>query len=270
MSPPEALLEEAVRAEAARLARRTFLVGGAVAAAARGAGGATPKGASLPLAEWGDPGPLARRTTEADGDAESQPDTRLARTEIDADGLASTRAGPFGPAALPYARPRVLWARGAPELAIMNPMLPVTALTVHPDGLDDLVTTTAPRDMAARIERYRVGHRARGWGDIGYHLVIDRGGAVWQGRSVCWQGAHVKDHNEGNIGVLVMGNFEVQQPTAAQLDTLSRVIADLRRIYRIPNGRVLTHREWAGAQTLCPGRSLQPGVEKIRREGRRA
>jgi hypothetical protein len=124
--------------------------------------------------------------------------------------------------------------------------------------------------MAARIERYRVGHRARGWGDIGYHLVIDRGGAVWQGRSVRWQGAHVKDHNEGNIGVLVMGNFEVQQPAPAQLDTLARVVADLRRIYRIPQGRVMTHREWAGAQTLCPGRSLQPAVERIRRDERRA
>ncbi|MFM7053059.1 MAG: peptidoglycan recognition family protein [Planctomycetota bacterium] len=261
LSPEAMLAEAAARGDLAWPSRRGFVAAGAFAAWALVAGCAPKRVvSSLPGAEWGEPGPMAPPLRETDGDAE-QP---LQRTMIDAAGVASTRAGPFGPAALPYARPRALWAKGAPDLSIMNPMLPVTAMTVHHDGMDDLVTTSAPRDMAARIERYRVGHRARGWGDIGYHLVIDRGGAVWQGRSVLWQGAHVKDHNEGNIGVLVMGNFEVQAPTSVQVATLGRVIADLRRVYRIPASRVMTHREWQGAQTLCPGRALQPRVDEIR------
>lgn len=259
--PPEAMLAAAAaRGDLACPSRRGFLAAGAFAAWALAAGCAPKRMASLPGAEWGDPGPLAPPRMEPDGEA----DDPLPRTVLDAQGVASTRGGPFGPAALPYARPRALWAKGAPDLSIMNPMLPVTALTVHHDGMEDLVTTSSPRDMAARIERYRVGHRARGWGDIGYHLVIDRAGAVWQGRSVLWQGAHVKDHNEGNIGVLVMGNFEVQSPTGVQVATLGRVIADLRRVYRIPGARVMTHREWQGASTLCPGRTLQPRVDEIR------
>ena len=171
---------------------------------------------------------------------------------------------PIAPAALPYARPRWMWTRAQPDYGNINHMLPVTALTIHHDGLTDLIEATDARSSAQRLERYRLGHRARGWADIGYHLVIDRGGTVWQGRSIRWQGAHVKDHNEGNIGVLVMGNFEIQRPTEAQLRSLDRVVHDLMWVYGIAPDAVCTHREWPGAQTLCPGRNLQVRVDELR------
>jgi hypothetical protein len=158
----------------------------------------------------------------------------------------------------------VLWARSGPNRLELNPMLPVTCVTIHHDGLDDLIWSADSTAVADRIEHYRVGHRGRGWADIGYHLIIDRGGVLWQGRSIRWQGAHVQHHNEGNIGVLVMGNFDLQSPTPAQLATLRRVLVDLRVTYRLPRGRVYTHREWQDAQTACPGRRLQPRVDRIR------
>lgn len=139
----------------------------------------------------------------------------------------------------------------------MNPMLPVRYVTVHHDGLDRLESGTAEAAMADRIELYRVGHRARGWGDIGYHFVIDRSGAVWEARSLRYQGAHVKDRNEGNVGVLVMGNFEVQTPTRAQMSSLQTHLYAVCAYFTVPWTRVFSHREWPGAQTLCPGRNLQ-------------
>ena len=169
-----------------------------------------------------------------------------------------------GPAALGWAKPRALWAQAAPEISLMNPMLPVTSVTVHHDGLDKLETGTSTAEMADRIDLYRVGHRAKGWGDIGYHLIIDRAGTLWQGRSIRFQGAHVKNRNEGNIGVLVMGNFQVQQPTKAQLATLSRVLTDLRGQYRVSKSRIYSHREWKGAATSCPGDKLQVAFAKMR------
>ena len=146
----------------------------------------------------------------------------------------------------------------------MNPMLPVRYITVHHDGLDRLCEGTAPQEMAQRIELYRVGHRARGWGDIGYHFVIDRSGVVWEARSLRWQGAHVKDRNEGNVGVLVMGNFEIQTPTTAQLASLQSHTRALSNYFSVPWTRVFSHREWPGAQTLCPGRKLQVEFIAIR------
>jgi len=168
-------------------------------------------------------------------------------------------------AALPWAKPRMLWAKAPPIESRLNPMLPVTCATVHHDGLEDLFWSVRPADVAARIERYRLGHIDRQWADIGYHLVIDRTGVLWQGRSIRWQGAHVHLHNEGNIGILVMGNFDLQRPTAAQLVTLRRALSDLRETYRIARGRIYTHQEWQDAQTACPGRNLQSRMNPIRR-----
>ena len=69
------------------------------------------------------------------------------------------------------------------------------------------------------IRRGHVNHN--GWADIGYHFAVDRAGRVWSCRPLVWQGAHVKDRNEGNIGVLVLGNFEIERPTSAQLNALA-------------------------------------------------
>ena len=94
-------------------------------------------------------------------------------------------------------------------------MTPVRHITIHHDGMPP-VSLNSRAQIAARIEVIRAGHRAKGWGDIGYHFIVDPQGAVWQGRALLWQGAHVKDRNEGNVGVLVLGNFDSTRPTAAQ------------------------------------------------------
>ncbi|MSR40400.1 MAG: N-acetylmuramoyl-L-alanine amidase [Phycisphaerales bacterium] len=209
---------------------------------------------SRPDGIW-DSGPAAATTARASAPTQPKQIAKAPATALVSSG---------GPAALAWAKPRGLWAKGAPEIALMNPMLPVTSITVHHDGLDKLVTGTGTQEMADRIDLYRVGHRAKGWGDIGYHLIIDRSGALWQGRSIRFQGAHVKNRNEGNIGVLVMGNFQIQQPTKAQLTTLTRVLTDLRMQYHVAKPRIYSHREWKGAATSCPGDKLQLAFAKIR------
>jgi hypothetical protein len=246
--------------------RRAFLSASAMGAFGLVACGPQRTEVVLPAADWREPPPArgasavaaapAARPAAAEQAVSNKADTALPDAALPDAALPD--------AALPWAKPRVLWARGGPNRLELNPMLPVTCVTIHHDGLDDLIWSADSASVAERIERYRVGHRGRGWADIGYHLIIDRGGVLWQGRSIRWQGAHVQHHNEGNIGLLVMGNFELQSPTSAQLSTLRRVLVDLRATYQLPRGRVYTHREWDDAQTACPGRRLQPRVERIR------
>lgn len=165
--------------------------------------------------------------------------------------------------------PRAAWARGTPDAELMNPMLPVEHITVHHDGMTPF-TATDYASSAARIELYRNGHRGRGWGDIGYHYVVDREGRIWEGRSLKWQGAHVKNRNEGNLGILVMGNFDEQAPSEKQLAALERHLRACMRRYKVPVSRVRTHREWDGAQTACPGKSLQTRMVSMRANALRA
>jgi hypothetical protein len=243
------------------LPRRQFLTLGGVAMGAAlslAACASAPRTARLPDAVWTDLPDAPRRASSSTASSGMQKPTSPSAA------LAG-EVNPIGEAALPWAKPRFLWAKGPPNQADLNPMLPVTAITVHHDGLEPVIYATDTISMTARIEHYRVGHRGKGWADIGYHLVIDRAGTLWQGRAIRWQGAHVKNRNEGNIGVLVMGNFERQQPTTAQMRTLQKTLVDLMRTYQVPKSRVYTHREWPDADTLCPGKNLQAKVVPLRR-----
>ena len=149
-------------------------------------------------------------------------------------------------------------------MALVNPMLPVKAITIHHDGIPTIFWGEDVATSRARIEFIRRAHRNKGWGDIGYHVVIDRAGRVWEGRPLQWQGAHVKNHNEGNLGILVMGNFEIQQPTAAQLASLDKVVRMARAQWKVSKSNLKSHREWADASTSCPGKNLQGRWATIR------
>ena len=146
----------------------------------------------------------------------------------------------------------------------MNRALPYTRITVHHDGMDRF-RSTLRSDAADRLERIRHAHRGRRFGDIGYHYLIDPAGRVWEGRSLAWQGAHVKAQNENNLGICVLGNFELQSPTSASLDTLDRFVRAQMERYRVPTIRLRTHQEMA--PTLCPGRNLQRHMVAARQRG---
>jgi hypothetical protein len=50
-------------------------------------------------------------------------------------------------------------------------------------------------------------------GDIGYHYIVDRSGAIWQGRRIRYQGAHARGSaNNGNIGIVLLGISRTSSP----------------------------------------------------------
>jgi hypothetical protein len=152
------------------------------------------------------------------------------------------------------ARPNDIYALGG-----------VRRITIHHDGLPP-TSLGSQGAVASRIEMIRQSHvQSRGWADIGYHYIIDPQGRVWQGRNDQYQGAHVKDQNENNLGILCMGNFERQSPSRAQLSSLDRFVALQMQRHGVPMSRVRTHREMA--QTSCPGRNLQSYMVRTRSGG---
>ena len=102
--------------------------------------------------------------------------------------------------------------------------------------------------------------------DDGYHFAVDRAGNVWQARPLQFQGAHVKDHNEGNIGIVALGNFEQQRPTQAQVEAVHRHAREMMVTFNVPPSRLRTHQEWAA--TACPGRHMQRVLVASRSSGR--
>lgn len=261
-STPEALRLAKSAERGIAVARRSFVFFGALFVAGCATSRATQLASSrLPAPEWPD---IPEVGVGAPPGAVCIPPKVDPKT-----GEVQAPAVRFSNGPVPLARPRAAWATAGdvPNIKDMDPMLPPKYITIHHDGMTPFWGVT---DLEARLrlEWIRNGHRGKGWSDIGYHYIVDRAGVVWQGRDVTkWQGAHVKNRNENNIGVMCMGNFMLQRPSAAQVAGLNQTVAQLQRVYRISTANVKTHKEWEGAQTLCPGTNLQSKVLALRKTG---
>ena len=165
-------------------------------------------------------------------------------------------------------RPRSSW-RPAPIRSNKDAMSKIDRVTLHHSGtrFDSLESGVT----ASQLRSIQHHHQAsNGWADIAYHYVVDRAGRIWEGRSLCWQGAHAGNHelNRGNIGVCVLGDYRSQQLTQAQTDSLLRLFESIRTKYTISRSRFYTHREireqnQAGS-TICPGNELTHLMQRFR------
>jgi N-acetylmuramoyl-L-alanine amidase len=163
--------------------------------------------------------------------------------------------------------PRSAWASGglrnSGQRHLMNG---VRRITIHHTAMDasGLQGTAEIGNMLDRIRKEHLRRDSRVV-DIGYHFIIDPQGRVWAGRSTMLQGAHVKDKNEHNLGICVMGNFEVQHPTPAQVRTLNTFVPTQMRRYNVHTSQLFTHRELG--ESACPGASLQQIMREARSRG---
>ena len=98
----------------------------------------------------------------------------------------------------------------------------------------------------------------RGFRDVGYHFGVwrDRSSGefvVRLGRDTADTGAHVRGHNKHTIGVCFEGNFEEEEMPFAELQVGSRLVAELCERFSLNDQRIIPHRDFTGAATLCPG-----------------
>jgi hypothetical protein len=164
----------------------------------------------------------------------------------------------------------------------------IKAATIHhtADG-----NTYAAADVPAILRSMYAYHAvSRGWGDIGYNVVVDRFGRAWEGRSgglaSTVVGAHAGGFNTGTFGVSMLGNYDVVAPSAVTLDTVAAVVAWKLSLYGVdPRGTttltsggggtskyaagvkvtvptVFAHRDVGS--TACPGRYAYSRMDDIR------
>ncbi len=140
-----------------------------------------------------------------------------------------------------------------------------------------------PEELMRAIYSYHT--ITRGWGDIGYNFVIDRAGNVYEGRAGYERnkripvGAHVAYRNIGTVGIALMGNFQEEEPTEAQLDVLALLIADLSeqigsnplektKFWGKTTPNILGHQDLAvrGHGTACPGLNMIKKLPELRKK----
>ncbi len=91
----------------------------------------------------------------------------------------------------------------------------------------------------------------RGWSDIGYHIGIGPDSSVWLLRHIQRSGGHTLGHNAHSIGVVMIGNFDEEDPDANGLGRAAKVIATICQEYTLTEDDVFFHREFANKS--CPG-----------------
>ena len=84
-----------------------------------------------------------------------------------------------------------------------------------------------------------------------------------QGRPHWTVGAHAYRENSHTIGIHVCGNFEIGEPTDAQIESLAMLLANLCTDYGLTINRdsIVGHRELMA--TACPGRNLFAQMDTI-------
>jgi putative cell wall-binding protein len=202
-------------------------------------------------------------------------------------------AGPADSAAAATGEPRIVsraqW--GADESLVKAPAVvlgSVKAMILH--HTETTNSYSAAQAYAQMRSVYAFHTKVRGWNDVGYNLLIDKYGTVYEGRrgslSASVMGAHAGGFNGQTLGVAMIGSFSTVRVPAAAQSAAVRVLAWQAARYDInPRGRVwLTStggsytKYKAGASvgvlgvsghrdvdsTECPGNDFYPDLSSIR------
>jgi len=102
------------------------------------------------------------------------------------------------------------------------------------------------------------GHRRRGMGGLFYHFVIGNGTGSGDGEiEVGWRWRRQAEVNrKAEIEICLVGDFNRQQVSEAQYESLVRLLTVLMKQYSIPVSRVRRHKDVPGLITECPGRNF--------------
>jgi glyoxylase-like metal-dependent hydrolase (beta-lactamase superfamily II) len=159
------------------------------------------------------------------------------------------------------------------------------ASEVHMGVVHHTATSNDYTDARAVMRAmYRYHTQNLNWADLGYNIVVDQQGNVYEGRAGGLEnkviGAHAYGYNTGSFGVSVIGNFDHIRPPRAALDAVADVIAWQSRVYEIdPQGwtngmngswhrTLLGHRDVGS--TACPGQHFYPRLGEVREQRRQA
>lgn len=183
-----------------------------------------------------------------------------------------------------------------PALELRDPPLwtPLQVVTVH-----HTVTANGDPDPAATLRAIyddHVHNPARDFGDIGYHVLIDEAGTVYEGRNGDdaspvfghrfvdgrWEmvrAAHVALNNTGNFGIALLGDLTLSGPTPRARRALVGVLAVLCLLHDLDPlstvhyvnsagerdiDAIAMHRQWLA--TECPGEAFAPVFGSVRED----
>lgn len=125
----------------------------------------------------------------------------------------------------------------------------------------------------SRLRRHQNWHMddpAHNNPDLAYHFMVDMQGNIFEGRDFRYRGDTATEYDPtGHFLVCCEGDFDQQEPTSQQLDSVAALFAWAAQRWRIKPKLVAGHQDYAS--TTCPGRALEALVKdrSLRKKVRR-
>ena len=124
--------------------------------------------------------------------------------------------------------------------------------------------TATPENRAVTVEDVRQWHKARGWSDIGYHIMIYLDGTVHEGRPIERSGAHCKGQNKNSIGIAYVGGVDKDMnPKDTRTECQKEALCDILEHYKTkyPKVEIFGHRDFSSK--ACPSFDATKEYENI-------
>ena len=127
----------------------------------------------------------------------------------------------------------------------------ITNVTLHHTGFPEPLRPD--EDPALRLRSLQAwGASDRNWWDVPYHFLIDLDGNVYEGRDWRFKGdTNTTYEPGGHLLLSVIGNYEIQEPTQAQIEAIAGLMAWGMDRFNLGPDRIGGHYNYA--TTSCPG-----------------
>lgn len=123
---------------------------------------------------------------------------------------------------------------------------------LHHSVTTQLSPSASVESEKAQVRSLESIGQSRFGGGISYTYVVFPSGRVYQGHSLNRIGAHTAGHNTRGIGIVLAGNYDVYEPSAAQLSAVAHLLQFLQGMGAISRARLNGgHRDTKA--TGCPG-----------------
>jgi hypothetical protein len=168
----------------------------------------------------------------------------------------------------PKVTPRAAWGALPPKADLMQEQKPAEIIIHHTGERQQprISLETKLRGLQGfAFAPGKVGSLSKpAWGDVPYHYYIDASGRIGEGRDPGFQGDGVTTtfDNEARIQIVVEGDFEREEPTKAELESLKTLVVWLALKYAISPENIASHGDYD--QTDCPGANLKSFLEELR------
>lgn len=173
--------------------------------------------------------------------------------------------------------PRGAWGARPPKAIF--PTGPARVVWAHNTAGRVMSPEATQEDEEARLRAIQNFHmnpddpsteavEGREWSDIAYSFLIAPSGRRYEGRG--WRrkhGGNFGANNSNSVSLCLIGNYDLQDPTPAQIEAFRQTIADGLQEGHVGSGYALLGHRDEPAPKSCPGNRVYPRLKEFVQRG---